>query len=243
MTRHVTRATIYDAVGVIYTKEEADAIVAGYPDHERDARAKGIPQLGSGLIFPIDDAAISETQPDIPSHWPRIAGIDFGWDHPTAVVWVAWDRDADVVHIYDCYRRKEATPETHASAIKARGKWIPVAWPHDGNNDTAAGINLAAQYRDEDVNMLPERAKFEDGSHSVEAGLMEMLTRMRTGRLKAANHLDDWFDERRLYHRKDGKVVKEYDDLMSATRYALMCLRFAAIDSERMPDFDVRWVV
>jgi hypothetical protein len=31
----------------------------------------------------------------------------------------------------------------------------------------------------------------------------------------------------RLYHRKDGRVVKERDDLMSATRYAIMMLRDA----------------
>ena len=31
----------------------------------------------------------------------------------------------------------------------------------------------------------------------------------------------------RLYHRKDGRVVKEGDDLMAATRYALMMLRHA----------------
>jgi hypothetical protein len=30
-----------------------------------------------------------------------------------------------------------------------------------------------------------------------------------------------------LYHRDAGKVVKLRDDLISATRYALMCLRFA----------------
>ena len=40
-------------------------------------------------------------------------------------------------------------------------------------------------------------------------------------------HLNDWFEEFRLYHRKDGKVIKEHDDLMSATRYALMMLRYA----------------
>ena len=40
-------------------------------------------------------------------------------------------------------------------------------------------------------------------------------------------HLSDWFEEFRLYHRKDGKVVKEGDDLMCATRYALMMLRHA----------------
>ena len=30
-----------------------------------------------------------------------------------------------------------------------------------------------------------------------------------------------------MYHRKDGKVVKLYDDLMAATRYAVMMLREA----------------
>ena len=75
--------------------------------------------------------------------------------------------------------------------------------------------------------MLPERATFSDGTNGVEAGLMDMLDRMHTGRLKVFSHLNEWFEEFRLYHRKDGKVVKEMDDLMSATRYALMMIRFA----------------
>jgi hypothetical protein len=51
---------------------------------------------------------------------------------------------------------------------------------------------------------------------------------MQTGRLKVFKHLNDWWEEFRLYHRKDGKVVKEGDDLMSATRYGIMMLRFAS---------------
>jgi hypothetical protein len=66
-----------------------------------------------------------------------------------------------------------------------------------------------------------------DGGVSVEAGLMEMLSRMETGRFKVFKELNDRFEEFRLYHRKDGKVVKERDDLMSATRYAVMMLRDA----------------
>jgi hypothetical protein len=50
---------------------------------------------------------------------------------------------------------------------------------------------------------------------------------MQTGRLKVFRHLNGWFEEFRLYHRDAGKVVKLRDDLISATRYALMCLRFA----------------
>ena len=41
--------------------------------------------------------------------------------------------------------------------------------------------------------MLHEPAQFEDGSVSVEAGLMAMLDRMRTGKLKVfKEHLDWW---------------------------------------------------
>ena len=54
-----------------------------------------------------------------------------------------------------------------------------------------------------------------------------MLDRMQTGRFKVFRHLTDWFAEKRHYHRKDGKIVKERDDLLSATRYAVMMLRFA----------------
>jgi len=54
------------------------------------------------------------------------------------------------------------------------------------------------------------------------------LNRMQSGRFKVFKHLNDWFEEFRLYHRKDGKVVKEGDDLMCATRYALMMLRHAS---------------
>ena len=51
---------------------------------------------------------------------------------------------------------------------------------------------------------------------------------MQSGQFKVFDHLNDWWEEFRLYHRKDGKVVKEDDDLMSATRYAMMMLRDAS---------------
>ena len=78
--------------------------------------------------------------------------------------------------------------------------------------------------------MFPEHAQFDDKSVSVEAGLMVMLTRMQTGKLKVFKHLNDWWEEFRLYHRKDGRVVKDGDDLMCATRYALMMLRYASTE-------------
>jgi phage terminase large subunit-like protein len=212
-----------------YGPTEREKIIAGYPPHEREARAKGVPTLGSGRIFPIAEEDISVDARIFPREFARIRGLDFGWDHPFACIELVHDRDADVVYVTRCHRQRESTPVIHAAAIRAWGlEWVPIAWPHDGlQADKGSGMELAAQYRAQHLNMLPERATFVDGASGVEAGLMEMLARMQTGRLKVFKHLSDWFEEFRLYHRKDGKVMKEHDDLMAATRYAVMMLRYA----------------
>ena len=221
----VIQAGIEDA-GHFSDAQRAE-IVASYPDFERDARTKGIPQLGSGRVFPISEGSIACESFAIPAHWPRICGIDFGWDHPSAGVECAWDRDGDVFYIIACHRARAQTPAHFAAAVRPWGEW-PWAWPHDGlQHDKGSGEQLMAQYKAQGLNMLGARATFEDGSNGVEAGIMEMLDRMQTGRFKVFMHLRDWFEEFNLYHRKDGKIVKEGDDLISATRYALMCKRLA----------------
>lgn len=224
--RKVTTMTIDDAEH--YSAEEKEKIVASYPAHEREARAMGIPSLGSGRIFPVPESDIRVNPFDIPAYWPRINGIDFGWDHPTAGVQLAWDRDSDCIYVIRCHRASETTPVNHAAAMRAWGAWVPTAWPHDGlQHDKGSGEQLAKQYGRAGLKMLPERATFPNGSNGVEAGLMEMLERMQTGRWKVFSNLDDWFEEFRMYHRKDGKVVKERDDLLSASRYGMMMIRFA----------------
>jgi phage terminase large subunit-like protein len=218
--------TIDDAEHI--PKEQRDKIIASYPAHEREARVNGAPILGSGLIFPVSDAFICCDSIPIPSHWPQINGIDFGWDHPTAAANLAWDRESDRVYVTKVYRVSEQTPLIHAAALKPWGDWIPVAWPHDGlQHDKGSGETLADQYRAQGLNMLSERATFEGGESGVEAGIMEMLQRMQTGRFKVFRSCTEFFEERRMYHRKDGKIVKARDDIISAVRYAIMMLREA----------------
>lgn len=234
--RHVTYMTIDDAEH--YTPEQREAIVAAYPAHEREARAKGVPTLGSGRIFPIEEGAILVQPFKVPAHWPRINGLDFGWDHPAAGVQIAWDRDTDCTYVVKAHRAREQTPVLFAPTVKAWGAWVPCAWPHDGlQHDKGSGQQLAQQYASAGLKMLKDRATHApdpgkpegSGGNGVEAGLMEMLDRMQTGRFKVFAGLDDWLQEFRLYHRKDGRVVKERDDLMSATRYGLMMKRKAIV--------------
>jgi phage terminase large subunit-like protein len=223
-----------------YTPEQRAAIIAGYPEHEREARARGIPMMGSGQVFPIAESAIRVEPFQIPPHWARINGIDFGIDHPAAFACLAHDRDTDTVYLYDGWRMKGKSAAEQAMVVMAKGQSkTPWAWPHDGlQRDKGAGQVLYKQYAGFGMNMLAERAQFEPtadgkaGGFSVEAGVSLMYERMQTRRLRVFSTVTDFFEEMRQYHRKDGVIVKEDDDLISATRYALMMLRRARTMNE-----------
>ena len=225
-----------------------EQILSSYSPHERDMRRNGRPSIGSGLVFPVSEDRIACDPFSIKSHWPRICGIDFGYDHPTAVVWIAWDRDEDIMYIYDCYSASKAPPLVHANAIRTRPYFIPVAWPHDGNRlDSMGNPGLAEQYRNMGVNMLPFH--FENppalgekkGGNSIEVGIMDILQRMEDDKFKVFNTLGLWFAEFRMYHRKDGKIVPLRDDLMSATRYASMSQRFAVAGDDPTWDNELKY--
>jgi hypothetical protein len=232
--RIVIQASIEDA-GHFSASQRAQ-IIASYPAFERDARTRGIPQLGSGRVFPIDQDDISTAAFPIPAHWPQIGGLDFGYDHPSAAVRLAWGRDNDVIYVTATHRAREQTPVLFAASVKPWGAWLPWAWPHDGlQHDKGSGEQLAAQYRAQGLALTDMRATFEDGTNGVEAGIMEMLDRMQTDRWKVFSHLNDWFEEFNLYHRKEGLIVKEGEDLLSASRYAMMMRRKAIVQNRPMP--------
>lgn len=227
--RHVTNMTIDDVEH--YSEETKRKVIDSYPEHEREARTKGIPMLGSGRIFPIAEEVIRCAPiATVPWHWRQLIGMDFGWDHPTAGVHLLHDPDMDIIHVVKAYRRSREIPLVHAAAMKPWGSWVPVAWPRDGLQHDKGGSceQLSSQYRDLGLNMLSEPAGFPDKrGYGVEAGIADMLERMRTGRFKVDANLADWFEEFRMYHRKDGQVVKERDDLMDASRYGGMMIRYA----------------
>ena len=209
-------------------------LLQAIPEYQRDMRSKGIPVLGEGMIFPIAEEAIKCEPFEIPAHYKKLAGVDFGISHPTTCAWTAYDPDSDIIYVYDCYKKEGEIPAVHSSAIKSRGKTIPVIYPHDGDNtEKGSGRTLAEMYLEAGVLMI---GKFTnpDGTNYVEPALMEMLERFRTGRLKVFSNLTPWFEEFRRYHRKKGKIHKEFDDLMDATRYAAISVtRFGQNQVER----------
>jgi len=225
--RAVVGMTIDDAKHL--DAEQKDILLRAYPKHQREARLKGIPLLGSGAIFNDPEENILEVPiQHVPTHWAKIWGIDFGIGHPFAAVLLLWDRDSDIVHVHHTIRMADALPINHASAMKVIGADVPVAWPQDGTaREKGSGESLSKMYKREGLRMLDEHATWPDGGYSTEVAVEEMISRERNGKLKVSLTCQDYMEERRFYHRKDGKIVHLKDDILSATQKGLMMLRKA----------------
>lgn len=218
------------------SKDDRDRLASSYRTHERDARTMGIPMMGEGAVFPVSDNDIMIEPFRIPGHFARIKGCDFGINHPGAGVEIAVDRDEDIIYLIDCYKKSGETAAYHAAWFNKANKRIPVSWPHDGmNREKSGGKTLADHYRDHGVNMLSKSARYprtqgneeKGGPQPTEPIVDEVLERMMTGRFKAFSHLSPFFEEKRSYHRKDGKLVAVGDDILKALFYAIMMKRFA----------------
>ena len=235
----LTQATWDDAPHM--TPDTIEQKLKSLSPHEREMRSKGVPLMGSGLIFPIPDEDIMCDPFQIPNHYAQIIGVDFGWDHPFAAVKIAHDRENDKFYVTDCFREKNLLIPIAADRVRRMGgDRIPVVWPHDGmQHDKNSGKPLAELFREHHLMMHidpftnpPQPGQKEgQGGQGVEVGLLDMYTAMEEGRFKVFSTLHDWFEEKRIYHRKvinnRVDIVKKRDDLMSATRYAKMMIRHA----------------
>ncbi len=212
LSKYVVRATWDDAP---HLDEEAKKILLdSIPPFQRDARTKGVPQLGSGAIFPVPETEIVVPPFEIPKHWPRGYGFDVGRN--TAAVWIAHDRESQTLYAYADWYQVEGQPSAHSTSIQGRGKWIR------GAIDTAArgrsqsdGQNLFQIYKDLGLHI-------QNADKAVESGLLEMLELFTQGRLKVFSTCTGLLEELRLYRRDEkGQIVKKNDHRMDAFRYAV----------------------
>lgn len=197
--------------------ERREQIIASYRPHEREARTNGVPSVGSGLIYPVDINKLLIDPIEIKQHWFRCFGMDFGW-HNTAAVFLAHDKDADMVYAYAEYKHGERTTEGHSHALQGLGaNWIKgVCDPAGGQSNQEDGQRFIDKYRKAGLDLTP-------ANNSVEEGIDTLLSRMHEGRFKVFNTMTGWQQEFHLYARDEkGMVKKENDHLMDATRYAIM---------------------
>lgn len=88
----------WDDVPHLSDREKAEMILEIEP-HLLEARTKGMPYLGAGMVFPVSpDRYKEDPLPKILKHYKLINGLDDG--HYTAAVFGAFDPITKVLHVY-----------------------------------------------------------------------------------------------------------------------------------------------
>lgn len=185
------------------------------PPHLRKARAEGIPSLGAGAIYPIEEDDILVNDFQLPRHFLRGYALDVGWNR-TAALWGALDRQSDVIYLYREYYRGQAEPAVHAQAIRARGEWMTGCIdPASRGRTQNDGTQMVQLYKRANLNLIY-------ANNEVEAGIQDVWERLSTGRIKVFRSLQAFMAEYRIYRRdENGKIVKKNDHLMDTMRYLI----------------------
>jgi phage terminase large subunit-like protein len=218
------------------SEEERLRKAANMKPHERSARLHGLPTVGAGLIYPVEEESFVIKPFPIPDHYPRLYGFDPGLLN-SGVVWVAHDRETDVIYVNSDYLGRDQLPPVHASAIKARGVWIPGVIDtasKQGNAQTGEHIFEVYTNAEKYKHGLKLR-KADNKKGSVEDGIHEVLTRLVEGRLKIFSTCQETLREIRKYSRnKRMEVIKNNDHMVDALRYAVVHINMAVV---RLSDY------
>jgi hypothetical protein len=205
------------------TPEICEQMLSGYPKHERDMRSKGLPLFGSGKIFEFDEAACVIDPFDVNTRqWLRvIRALDIGIDHPTGMVWLAYDPESRTTYVVRAFKQGDSNAAVHAATLNSLWRESPCVVPPDiDHREPGSGETVAKYYRDAGLTRLLD---FEnpDGSNYVEPGLFAMQQAMSEGRFFIfRGTAQPLIDELRSYHRDEkGKIVKVRDDVIDACRY------------------------
>lgn len=224
--------TVWDVSHI--SEADIEQMKKDYPAHQHDMRLKGLPIMGSGAVYPTLKVDCEYQDIEIEAHWKVVQAVDFGWNHPAAVVSCAWDPDTDNIYVFRAKKKAEWDVPYMAEYINTIGKEYTVIWPHDGANSTQAGggIELATQFREAGVNMNSERFHNPVGidgkkSNGVEVGLSTIRILLKNGKLKIHSSLADFWSEYSSYHY-DPKTLKPHkhnDDALDAFRLTVQSVK------------------
>ena len=191
-------------------------MLAALPPHQRLARSAGIPQLGSGVIYPIDPTSYIISPFEIPKHWLRLNSLDVGW-RKTACTFMAINPDDGTIYVYSEHYVGEAEPIIHATAIKSRGDNLPTVIDSAAHGRSQHdGQNLFSMYKDIGLNLF-------NANKAVETGIYMVWELFSAGKLKIFANCTNLLSELKTYRRDEsGKIIKSNDHLCDCLRYGIM---------------------
>lgn len=210
------------------------------------ARLYGLPDISSGLIWPVrwDDYKIPRFECE--KHWPRIGAIDYGWTHPTVLLVAAIDPQTDTIFIERALRFEKTQAWKIAQAMMPFiSKGIQFFGdPSAEQPDKSSGKALIHTYLDELQpgwqNVPPEERVIVNAPRTPQVRIEMVQKRLDQGTLFLFDDLDPvLFSELQNYsYDKKGRLPEKDDDYPDDLGYLVQCARKA----RPMSDFRRSWI-
>lgn len=223
--KYCVSATLWDVPHI--PELERQRLVESWAPYVREARSKGIPQLGEGQVFPYSEEMISIDAFPIPKHWKRLAGMDVGW-RAWAVCWFAINPDDNKIYCYSTYKAGEKTPLEHWTTLKTRGETIPFAAdPASHGRQQTDGAIIFDQLQDFGMSI-------QNANNQREAGIYDIAELFIAGQLKIFSTERDLISEiLNLSRDKNGKIKDSSSKhLFDSFRYGVHTREIAKNDLE-----------
>lgn len=163
--------------------------------------------------------------------WPRIAGLHVEDQGDIALIWLANEKEADRVHLYDCVVFRRVELAVIAEGIERRGERIPISWEKDAEE-------IVQKLKDRRLWFLEEG--YRETKTLAEVNAREIEAMMETDRFKVSqNNAELWLTEARSFYREGEQVPQTGFPLMSATRHAFHSLKQAVVPKAKRPKLDL----
>lgn len=221
------------------------------PDDYLESTARGKPEwwvnrylYGSfenreGLVYPHYADHIVEPF-EIPKHWERMQGTDFGLVDPTVAIWGAIDPKTGIVYVYDEHYEAQKTVEYHAKEMRKRHEGLPPGIMRMPVGDAAAGkksekdmTSLFDHYAEYGMYFQPSTKKLEDS-------IMKMWGYLHLGRLKIFNTLENTIWEFQNYKYPERELDSDkkinYEIPIDKNNHAMDALRYMIAELPDDPD-------
>ena len=179
-----------------------------------------------GLVFSIFDEAVHLVDDfEIPNDWDRHVSIDFGYTHPFAMLWGAYDKTNDVLYIYREYKQSRMTVRQHIERLKPIlnkekiKKFISDHYAEDRATLEEMGIKtIPADKRkllsiDKTIDLFSYTDE-KKPNIKIFRSCVNLVSELYTYRWKEAEMSNRSF--------RDREVVKEDDDLIDCLLYMVM---------------------
>lgn len=156
-----------------------------------------------GLIYPefnrIDHTCEAF---DLPTHWPKWAGLDYGWTDPTSVLGITYDPEAKMFYIYSQFYKNKTLAEKIGLFLNEK-KFTYTLW------DPAA---VAVMNEVRSVCKL----RMEQADNSVDIGIQRITKLLKENRIKFFDVCEDLIREMEGYcyekQAPNGKAPKPGHD-------------------------------